>query len=450
MTGSRHRPSVTIRTDRPAVLGTWRRVMMARDREQEYRSSTPLELFYDLCFVVAVAQAGSQLHHGLGAGPHGGNAWLDVLRYAMLFFAIWWAWINFTWFASAYDTDDVFYRLLTLLQMAGVLVIAAGMPAAFESFNFTIMTFGYVIMRVAMIAQWIRVWFEYPPGRPAALRYAVGIGLCQAGWVIRLFLPHPWDLIFFGVFALCEMLVPVWAETRGRETSWHPDHISDRYSCFTLIVLGECVSALTIAVQGVVSSNDKGGVPVSLIVLAVAALLLVFGLWWAYFKTDAAAEILRTSLRTTMVWAYTHFFIFASVAALGATLSVAAETAADLARHPGEATLVSPDSAALMVALPVAVFLLTGNVLHSPASRIYHIRGRYVIVIAAVIIGLSWTADAVGLAATVGMMAIMVAALLVAYVIGQHRAAVRMSREHGDQGDAADPEDAGQATAATG
>jgi hypothetical protein len=103
-----------------------------------------------------------------------------------------------------------------------------------------------------------------------------------------------------------------------------------------------------------------------------------------------------------------------------------------------------------MVALPVAVFLLTGNVLHGPASRTYHLRMRYVVVIAAVIIGLSWTADAVGLAATVGMMAIMVAALLVAYVIGQHRAAIRTIREQGDASAADDAEDAGQATAATG
>ena len=242
------------------------------------------------------------------------------------------------------------------------------------------------------------------------------------------------------MFAICEMLVPVWAETRGRETSWHPDHISDRYSCFTLIVLGECVSALTIAVQGVVSGKAEA-CSVSMIVLAVAALLLVFGLWWAYFKTDAA-EVLRVSMRTTMTWAYTHFFIFASVAALGATLSVAAETAAEIARHPGEPTAVSPDSAALMVALPVAIFLLVGNVLHGPASHVYHVRVRYVVLMAAAIIGLSWAADTIGLAATVAMMAVLVAALLVAYVIGQHRVAVRLIREGAD--------DAGAATAATG
>lgn len=441
MTGSKQRPVGSVRSERPAMMGTWRRVMMARDRAQEYRSSTPLELFLDLCFVVAVAQAGNQLHHSLADGLSDGRGWSDLLRYIMLFFAIWWAWINFTWFASAYDTDDVFYRLLTLLQIAGVLVLAAGVPTAFETYNFTIITFGYVIMRIAMLAQWLRVWFEYPPGRPAALRYAVGIGLCQIGWVLRLTFPHPWDLIFFGVFAVCEMLVPVWAETRGRETSWHPDHISDRYSCFTLIVLGECVSALTIAIQGVVSGRNH--ISVSLIVLAVAALLLVFGLWWAYFKTDAA-EVLRVSLRTTMTWAYTHFFIFASVAALGATLSVAAETAAERALHPGEATAVSPDGAALMVALPVAIFLLVGNVLHGPASHVYHVRMRYVAVMAAAIIGLSWAADTIGLAATVAMMAVLVAALLVAHVIGQHRVAVRLLRERDDA------EGAGAAAAATG
>jgi low temperature requirement protein LtrA len=382
---------------------------MARDREQEFRSSTPLELFFDLCFVVAVAQAGSQLHRGLALG-HG---WSELPGYVMVFFAIWWAWVNFTWFASAYDTDDVFYRLLTLLQIAGVLVLAAGIPSGLATFNFSIMTYGYVIMRIAMIAQWIRVSIEFPPGRPASMRYAVGVTLCQIGWLIRLALPRPFDLIFFGVFAVCEMLVPIWAETRGRATSWHPDHIYDRYSCFTLIVLGECVSALTLAMQAVVSGH---GASVSLVVLAVAALVLVFALWWAYFKSDTT-EALRVSLRTTMAWAYSHFLIFTSIAALGATLSVAAETVEHATQH------VSENGAALMVALPVAVFVITGNGLHRSMSRTFRISQRYVIMVAAVVIGLSWTASAIGLAVTVALMALAVVGLLTAYLVGLHLAA---------------------------
>jgi low temperature requirement protein LtrA len=419
-------------------IGIWKRVMLARDREQEYRSSTPLELFFDLCFVVAVAQAGNQLHHGLAEGFAHANGWSVLVRYVMLFFAIWWAWINFTWFASAYDTDDVFYRLLTLLQIAGVLVLAAGVPVGFATLNFTVMTCGYVLMRIAMIAQWIRVSIEYPPGRPAAVRYAVGIGVVQIGWVIRLFLPHPWDLVFFVVLAVLEMLVPMWAETGGRATSWHPDHIYDRYSSFTLIVLGECVAALTIAMQGVVTGEH---IFVSLIVLAAAAVLLVFGLWWAYFKNDAA-EVLRASLRTTMIWAYSHFFIFMSIAALGATLSVAAEVAAEAAN--GEKHVVTLNQAALMVALPVAVFLLTGNFLHGRERRAFRVPGGYVLVIAAVVIGLSWTASAIGLAATVALMGLVVACLVTVYLMGQHRWAMRELRE--------DPlaQDADEASAATG
>ncbi|MQA98293.1 MAG: low temperature requirement protein A, partial [Streptosporangiales bacterium] len=95
-------------------------------------------MLFDLCFVVAVAQAAAELHHGL-AEVHVGPA---LLGYVLVFFAIWWAWMNFTWFASAYDTDDVPYRVLTLVQIAGVLVLAAGVPDAFLHYDFTLPTIG--------------------------------------------------------------------------------------------------------------------------------------------------------------------------------------------------------------------------------------------------------------------------------------------------------------------
>ncbi|MCU1652308.1 MAG: low temperature requirement [Pseudonocardia sp.] len=78
-----------------------RRRMSGRDPDELHRASTPLELLFDLCFVVAVSIAAIQLHHGIGEGHAGAT----VLRYLLVFFAIWWAWVNFTWFASAYDTE---------------------------------------------------------------------------------------------------------------------------------------------------------------------------------------------------------------------------------------------------------------------------------------------------------------------------------------------------------
>src|SRR5882762_6050648 len=108
--------------------------MAGRDPGEAHRASTPLELFFDLTFVVAVSQAASGLHHGLVEG-HAGDA---LLGFPLVFFGIWWAWMNFTWFASAYDTDDGLYRLTTLVQIAGVLVFAAGVPRAFTDGQFTI------------------------------------------------------------------------------------------------------------------------------------------------------------------------------------------------------------------------------------------------------------------------------------------------------------------------
>src|SRR3712207_9498974 len=99
--------------------------MAARDPDEPGRAATPLELFFDLTFVVAIAQAASSLHHGL-AESHAGDV---LLGYPMVFFAIWWAWMNFTWFASAYDTDDVVYRLAALVQIGGGVVAPPRGPA---------------------------------------------------------------------------------------------------------------------------------------------------------------------------------------------------------------------------------------------------------------------------------------------------------------------------------
>ena len=81
-----------------------------RSPAESHRTATPLELFFDLWFVVAVAQAANSLHHALADG----HAADGVVGYPLVFFAIWWAWMNFTWFASAYDNDDVLYRLAGL------------------------------------------------------------------------------------------------------------------------------------------------------------------------------------------------------------------------------------------------------------------------------------------------------------------------------------------------
>ncbi len=231
------------------------RVLTARHRHEAHRAATPLELFFDLCFVVAIAQAGVQLVHSV-AESHAGEG---VLDYAMVFFAIWWAWMNFTWFASAYDNDDVPYRLVTLVQIAGVLVLAAGVSRAFEEHDWTAVVIGYVIMRVALSAQWLRAArCAPPPERAMALKYAGGVLVCQVGWLGLLLLPEGGRGWLFLVMVVLELSVPVLAERRHR-SSWHPHHIAERYGLLTIIVLGETIAAATVAVKSGIDENDALG-----------------------------------------------------------------------------------------------------------------------------------------------------------------------------------------------
>ncbi len=332
--------------------------MLARDRDQEDRASTPLELLFDLCFVVAVAQAAGRLHHGLVEGD--GHVGSTILSYTLVFFAIWWGWMNFTWFASAYDTDDVPYRLLTLLQIAGVLVLAAGVPKAFDSRDYATVAAGYVLMRAAMVSQWLRAAYGYPTGRRVALRFGFGIATVQVGWVAWvLFVPQPWKLAGFAVLSALELAVPVFAEHAGPPTAWHPGHIAERYGLFTLIVLGEVVSAATSAVQAAITA---GGLSTPLLMVAAGGLVLIFAIWWSYFDHPATEGLRRGPTGSAFRWGYGHVLVFASLAAVGAGLQVAAETV-------GDHTNLSDRAAALTLAVPTALYLIAVGVLHTWVNR---------------------------------------------------------------------------------
>jgi len=371
----------------------WRRPMAGRDREESGRASTPLELLFDLCFVVAVSSAANELHHFVADGHLGDG----LIGYLTIFFAIWWAWMNFTWFASAYDTDDIRYRLLTFVQIAGVLVIAAGVPAAMDRADFTAVTLGYVIMRLSMVVQWIRVAADDPLHRFVARRYAVGVVTVQVGWLLRLLLPAELGLVSFVLLAIAEITVPILAE-RGSMTTWHREHIAERYGLFTLIVLGEAVLGSVNAVQGAIADHGVSG---QVLLLAFGGLVLFFSCWWTYFDRPFAA-LLEPDTGSVFGWGYAHYFLFVSLAGLGAGLEVA------LAYFEAHEHM-SARTAGFAVTIPVAVFLVVlgticAALLHRPAV------GVVGAVQAVVILAVTWWLSPVDLGVTVMSAGLVVAA----------------------------------------
>ncbi len=103
--------------------------------------------------MVAIASAGVDLHHMLSEG----HIAEGILWYSIAFVAIFWCWLNFAWYASAYDTDDTFFRITTFLQIFGALVFAFGVSNFFKpEHNFSIVIAGYVIMQIALATHCFR------------------------------------------------------------------------------------------------------------------------------------------------------------------------------------------------------------------------------------------------------------------------------------------------------
>ncbi|MFD7158282.1 low temperature requirement protein A [Kribbella sp. NPDC059898] len=315
--------------------------MWPRDPHEPGRVASSLELFFDLVFVIAVSVAGSQLHHALSE-QHIGDG---VLSYVMVFFGIWWAWMNFTWFATSFATDDWLYRLLTIVQMSGVLVLAAGIERVFTEHDFRIVVLAYVVMRVAMIAQWLRASHSAGTARRATLYYAGGIAIVQVLWLVMLLLPESVQLYAWVLFVAAELAVPVIAEQRGM-TPWHPHHITERYSLFTLILLGESLLASANAIIEAVHDHESLG---PLIALSVLTLVVTASLWWIYFWPPHHTAI--TSLWRSLRYGYVHYFVFAAAGAFSAGIEVEIDS---ITHH----TELSEVAASYTVTIPIAIFVL--------------------------------------------------------------------------------------------
>jgi low temperature requirement protein LtrA len=315
--------------------------MRPRDPHEPGRVASSLELFFDLVFVIAVSVAGSQLHHALSE-KHVADG---LLSYAMVFFGIWWAWMNFTWFATSFATDDWLYRVLTIVQMSGVLVLAAGIERVFADHDFTVVVIGYVVMRVAMIAQWVRAARSAGENRRTAQVYAGGIAIVQVLWLSLLVMPGSVQVVAWVVFVIAELAVPVVAERRGM-TPWHPHHITERYSLFTLILLGESLLASANAIIEAVHDHESLG---PLIALSALTLVVTASLWWIYFWPPHHTAI--TTLRRSLRYGYVHFFVFAAAGAFSAGIEVEIDS---ITHH----TQLSEVAASYTVTIPIAIFVL--------------------------------------------------------------------------------------------
>jgi low temperature requirement protein LtrA len=336
--------------------------MRGRDPHENGRGATPLELLFDLTFVIAFGVAADELAH-LVTDHHVTEG---LVGFCFATFAVSWAWINFSWFASAYDTDDWIYRLTTMVQMAGVLVLALGLKDMFESLvegehlDNSIMVLGYVIMRVPMIAQWLRAAHQDPGRREVCKIFVITLTVSQLGWIGQIFL----DLSVAAAFACAAVLIlielagPFIAEHIRDGTPWHPHHIAERYGLMVIIALGEGLLGTAAALGALINVT---GWTLDAALLGLAGTAMTFGVWWTYFVVPSG-DLLHAYPRRVFGWGYGHIPLFGAVVAIGAGLHAAAYF---LEHHSG----LGATATLLTVAVPLTAYLMGLYLLYSALTR---------------------------------------------------------------------------------
>jgi low temperature requirement protein LtrA len=336
----------------PSTSGAHRRQRLSgRNPDEAHRAATPLELLFDLTFVVAFGIAANELAHYVAEGHY----WTGIAGFGFASFAVAWAWINYSWFASAYDTDDWVMRLATLVQMVGVIVLALGLEQAFASIDHGdvldngVMVAGYVVMRVPMVFLWARAARDDPPRRPAALTYIWTISVAQVFWVVLAIVDLPIGTTFAIAGALIglELAGPVIAQFRKGGTPWHAGHIAERYGLLVIITLGEGIIGTVASINAVVHGSE--GWTVDAAVVAFAGVGLIFATWWTYFALPWA-EVLQLHRDRGFSFGFGHIAIFASLAAIGGGLHVAAS-------YLEHKTTIGETATVASTTIPVAVYI---------------------------------------------------------------------------------------------
>lgn len=357
---------------------------------------TPLELFFDLVFVLALTQCTTLMART--------PTWEGVLKGLLALGVLWWSWVGYAWLTSVVDPEQGSVRLAMFVAMAGLLVAALCVPGAFgrEALLFACV---YAVVRGAHIAL-----FTIASREDAELRHSVvGLAASTALGV---------GLLVAAAFAGGAVQVGLWALALGLDMlgpylfgadGWKlvPGHFAERHGLIVLIALGESIVALGVGAKDVL---DAG-----IVAAAVLGLIVAVALWWVYFDVTAivaerrlsrAAEGRERNELARDSYSYLHFPMVAGIALLAVGVKhTLADVTAPLATVPAAALL---GGTALYLLAHVAFRL-----------RNMHTLSRRRLVCALVLVALVPVASALEISslATLGALAAVMAALIVYEVV---------------------------------
>jgi low temperature requirement protein LtrA len=249
-----------------------RRRLRAVRREEE--RVTPLELFFDLVFVLAITQCTTLM----AAEP----TWEGVGKAMLVLGVLWWAWVGYAWLTSVVDPEEGAVRLVIFAAMAAFLVDALCVPGAFgdEGLTFAV---AYGFVRTAHIGLFLLASQDEPNLRRSVASLAVSTTIAVALLVAASFFE---DNIQAGLWSLA-VLLDIGGPFLFRSEGWQlvPGHFAERHGLIVIIALGESIVAIGVGAQV--------GVTAGVITAAVLAVALAAAMWWAYFDVVAYVSARR-------------------------------------------------------------------------------------------------------------------------------------------------------------
>ncbi|HEV3094917.1 MAG TPA: low temperature requirement protein A [Solirubrobacteraceae bacterium] len=291
---------------------------------------TPLELFFDLVFVLALTQCTTLMART--------PTWEGVLKGLLVLGVLWWSWVGYAWLTSVIDPEEGSVRLAMFAAMAALLVAALCVPGAFgrEALLFACV---YAVVRGAHIVLFGIASRDDPQLRHSVVGLAgstaVGVGLIGAAAFAK-------GAPQIGLWALAlglDMLGPYLFGADGWKLV--PGHFAERHGLIVLIALGESIVALGVGAKSVL---DAG-----IVVAAVLGMVVAAALWWVYFDVTAivaerrlsrAAEGRERNELARDSYSYLHFPMVAGIALLAVGVKhTLADVSAPLATVPAVALL---------------------------------------------------------------------------------------------------------------
>jgi low temperature requirement protein LtrA len=335
------------------------------EADQGERRATWLELFFDLVFVISIAEVVHTLEEYRTLG--------DFLGTAGLFVAVWWAWVGYTVYADRFDTDDLLHRVLVLAGMLAVIAMALSVHDALHggSIQFAL---AFVTVRGIVVVLNARARRHAALARPLLNLYVVAFSIGAALWLASVWVREPARYLLWAVALLIELSAPWLGRKLIARAPVHASHLVERFGLFTLIVLGESVISVAQGAAKVVWTPGT-------LAAATGGFLAVACLWWLYFdRIDSFA--IRSVLRG-LVWNYSHLPLLAGLVsvAVGTEFAVREAAAGQLERST---TLALGGGTALYLLATVAISLSVRRT----ADRVVWL--RLGAAAAALAIGLTW------------------------------------------------------------